>query len=120
NLMMICGVLLFRERLSLPRLRKVIAERFVVFKRFRQRALDMPGVAFWETDRTSAIERHVVRGGLPQPAGRAQLQDLVSRLAMTPLDPAHPMWQFHLVDRYDGGSALIARIHHSYADGIAL
>ena len=30
------------------------------------------------------------------------------------------MWQFHLVDNYEGGSALIARIHHSYADGIAL
>ena len=30
------------------------------------------------------------------------------------------MWQFHLVENYDGGSALIARIHHCYADGIAL
>ena len=30
------------------------------------------------------------------------------------------MWQFHLVDNYEGGSALVARIHHSYADGIAL
>src|SRR4030095_887023 len=30
------------------------------------------------------------------------------------------MWQFHLVDHYEGGSALIARIHHCYADGIAL
>ena len=30
------------------------------------------------------------------------------------------MWQFHLVDNYDGGSALIVRIHHCYADGIAL
>ena len=38
----------------------------------------------------------------------------------TPLDPARPLWQFHLVDNYDGGSALIARIHHCYADGIAL
>ena len=66
------------------------------------------------------MERHVVHASLPQPAGRRQLQELVSRLATMPLDPAHPMWQFHLVDRYDGGSALIARIHHSYADGIAL
>ena len=31
-----------------------------------------------------------------------------------------PLWQFHLVDNYAGGSALIARIHHCYADGIAL
>jgi WS/DGAT/MGAT family acyltransferase len=38
----------------------------------------------------------------------------------TPLDPARPLWQFHLVDKYLGGSALVMRIHHCYADGIAL
>ena len=57
---------------------------------------------------------------LPGRAGKKELQALVSRLASTPLDPARPLWQFHLVDNYDGGSALIARIHHCYADGIAL
>jgi WS/DGAT/MGAT family acyltransferase len=30
------------------------------------------------------------------------------------------LWQFHLVEDYEGGSALIARIHHCIADGIAL
>jgi len=30
------------------------------------------------------------------------------------------MWQFHLVDNYAEGSAIVARIHHCYADGIAL
>lgn len=30
------------------------------------------------------------------------------------------MWQFHLVEDYQDGSAVILRIHHSYADGIAL
>jgi WS/DGAT/MGAT family acyltransferase len=120
NLMMICGVLLFRERLSLPRLRRVIAERFLVFRRFKQRAVEMPGMAFWQTHPHFDIERHVVHTALPGRAGRKELQEFVSRLATTPLDHARPMWQFHLVDNYDGGSALVARIHHSYADGIAL
>ncbi len=57
---------------------------------------------------------------LPGRAGKRELQALVSRLARTPLDPARPLWQFHLVENYRGGSALIARIHHCYADGIAL
>jgi WS/DGAT/MGAT family acyltransferase len=30
------------------------------------------------------------------------------------------MWQFHLVEAYEGGSAVVVRIHHCYADGIAL
>jgi len=48
------------------------------------------------------------------------LQARVAELAMRPLDRAHPLWQFHLVEDHDGGSALIARIHHCIADGIAL
>jgi hypothetical protein len=39
---------------------------------------------------------------------------------MTPLDPARPLWQFQLVEDYEGGSAMIARVHHCIGDGIAL
>ena len=121
NLMMICGVLLFRERLSLARLRKVIAERFL-----RVQALPSasdarrPASRSGKPTRTSTSTRHVVRIALPGRAGRRSCRTSCQRLATTPLDPAHPMWQFHLVDHYEGGSALIARIHHCYADGIAL
>jgi len=38
----------------------------------------------------------------------------------TPLPPARPLWQFNLIERFGGGSALVVRIHHCYADGIAL
>jgi len=57
---------------------------------------------------------------LPGRAATKELQKVVSRLASQPLDPAKPWWQFHLVDNFTAGSALIARIHHCYADGIAL
>jgi diacylglycerol O-acyltransferase len=30
------------------------------------------------------------------------------------------LWQFHLVEHYKGGSAMMVRIHHCIADGIAL
>src|SRR5438309_5847516 len=120
NLMMICGVLLFRERLALARLRAVLAERFLVFRRFRQRAVESSAAAFWETDPGFDLDHHVVRVALAGRAGTRELEALVSRLISTPLDPGRPMWQFHLVDNFAGGSAVIARIHHCYADGIAL
>ena len=66
------------------------------------------------------LDYHVVRVSLPGRAGKRELEALVSRLAATELDPAHPRWQYHLVDNYDVGSALVIRIHHCYADGIAL
>jgi WS/DGAT/MGAT family acyltransferase len=120
NLMMICGVLTFDRRLSLERLRAVIDERFLVFRRFRQVAQQTTTGAQWRDDRAFEVATHVVEMKLPQPAGDAELQDLVSTLMATPLPRERPMWQFHLVTNHRGGSALIARIHHCYADGIAL
>jgi len=120
NLMMICGVLIFPGRVSFARMKATIDERFLRYARFRQRPLQTPGAAFWETDAAFDLDRHVTHLALPGRGGTRELQTLVSRLASTPLDPAHPLWQFHLVDNFEGGSALIARIHHCYADGIAL
>jgi len=120
NLMMITGVIMFRERLDLARLKRVIDERFLVFRRFRQRPVEIAGLSFWDADSAFDLDKHVLHTALPAPAGKRELQALVSRLATTPFDPARPRWQFHLVDNYQGGSALILRTHHCYADGIAL
>ena len=120
NLMMICGVLQFHERIRFERLKRVVRERWLTFRRFRQRPVQLPGISYWETDPHFDIDQHVAHVALPGKAGKRELEVLVSRLAATPLNPARPLWQYHLVDNYDGGSALIARIHHCYADGIAL
>jgi diacylglycerol O-acyltransferase / wax synthase len=120
NLMMIVGVLMLDRRLTLARLRHAIGERFLVFHRFRQRAVRTAATAHWRDDRDFDLARHVVAVPLPAPGGDAELQALVSTLMATPLSAERPMWQFHLVTNYRGGSALIARIHHCYADGIAL
>ena len=120
NLMMICAVLSFAERVSPRALRRAIEERFLRFRRFRQRPVQTPAGAFWEAPDDFDLEHHLVHVALPGAAGKKELQALVSRLARTPLNPAWPLWQFHLVDHYDGGSAIVIRIHHCYADGIAL
>ena len=120
NLMMITGVLMFEDRLDLKAFRKVIAERFLAFKRFRQKAVDTGSAAFWETDADFDLDWHIRLTALPGEAKKPELERLVSQLASTPLDHSKPLWQFHLVDNYQGGSALVMRIHHCYADGIAL
>jgi WS/DGAT/MGAT family acyltransferase len=120
NLMMICAVLSFGEPIGVDALKSVVAERFVRFRRFLQRPVDAPTGAFWETTRDFDLDHHVVHVALPGAAGKRELQALVSRLAATPLNPAWPLWQFHVVENYGAGSAVIIRIHHCYADGIAL
>ena len=120
NLMMICGVLIFGERLTLARLKATLSDRFLSFKRFRQRPVQTAMGAYWTDDREFNIAAHVRRVKLRGAAGKSELETLVSDLMATPLDPSKPMWQFHLVDGYEGGSAVVVRIHHCYADGIAL
>ncbi len=120
NLMMICGVLIFGEHLTLARLKATLSDRFLRFKRFRQRAVQAPTGAYWADDRKFDIGAHVRRVKLRGAAGKTELETLVSDLMATPLDPSKPMWQFHLVEGYEGGSAVVVRIHHCYADGIAL
>lgn len=120
NLMMIVGVLMFDRKLDLKAVKRTLAQRFLAFRRFRQRAVQDATGAWWEEDASFDIDTHVRRVALPGRADKAELEALVSDLASTPLDFTKPLWQYHLVENYDQGSALIMRIHHCYADGIAL
>jgi diacylglycerol O-acyltransferase len=120
NLMVICGVLAMHERIPIMRLRSTVAARFLRYPRFRQHPVQSAGGHHWQSDEHFDLAHHVTRIELPRGAGEAELEGLVSKLVSTPLDPRHPLWQFHLVGNYKGGSAVILRIHHCYADGIAL
>ena len=120
NLMMITGLMVFGQRMSRTKLKKAIAERFLAFPRFRSKAVDDGSAAFWETDPKFDLNWHVRVAKLPARSGKAELEAFVSELASTPLDHARPLWQFQLIEKYQGGSAVVARIHHCYADGLAL
>lgn len=120
NLMMICGVLILSEPLEYQRLKKTLAERFCSFRRFRQRPVQQAGIPFWEDDPDFDLDCHLHRVALPGQADTAELQRYASDLMGTPLDPMKPLWEYNLVENFQGGSALVVRIHHCYADGIAL
>jgi len=120
NLMMIVGVMMFDEAIPLEALRRVVGERLCAQRRFRQRAvLEFTG-AYWEDDEDFDPDFHVKAAALPRPAGQGELESLVADLVATPPDATRPLWQFLLVENYLGGSAVVARIHHCIADGIAL
>ncbi len=120
NLMMITGVLMFDTPMPIQRLRKVIQQRFLSYPRFAQKAVDSPTGAVWQDDADFDLDWHIRLSALPGRAGKGELERFVSNLASTPLDQSKPLWQFHLVESYRGGSAVVCRIHHCYADGIAL
>ncbi|WP_332814263.1 wax ester/triacylglycerol synthase family O-acyltransferase [Ramlibacter sp.] len=123
NLMMIIGVWTLRPRIDYEALCRRVEERLLKYPRFRQHVVEDATGASWVDTPGLDVRQLVVREKLPRGrAGgeQAALQARVGQLAMQPLDRQLPLWRFHLVEDFDGGSALAVRIHHCIADGIAL
>jgi WS/DGAT/MGAT family acyltransferase len=120
NLMMITGVLMFAGHLDPQGIKELLGERFLAYRRFRQKAVNTSSGAYWETDADFDLDWHVRIAALPGDADKIELENFVGELASSPLDHSKPLWQFHLIENYRGGSVLVARIHHCYADGLAL
>ena len=128
NLMMINGVWTVSPGITLAALRERVQERLLQYPRFRQRVVEDAAGATWVDDQRFDIAAHVQSARLPRRKGESQqaaLQRFVGDLATQPLDPKRPLWHFYLVEDFTGddglpGSALVVRLHHCIADGIAL
>jgi len=124
NLMVINSVELFDRPLDWKRFKQVVQTRLVdPYPRFRQRVVEshlpLRG-ARWEDDPDFALEHHTHHLALPAPGDRAALQELVGDLMSMPLDRNRPLWHTYLLDGFGTGAAVINRMHHCIADGIAL
>ncbi len=129
NLMLIVGVWVLKPGIKHDTLCQRIEDRLLKYRRFTQRVVEDPAGATWVNDDDFSMAHHIQletlasakKGGDQSAALKAR----VSHLAMERLDSSRPLWQFHLIENYVGpdgekASALIARIHHCIADGIAL
>jgi len=123
NTMMITGVMMFDRPLDVPRLKENLNACILRYERFRQRVCESPlkmTLPHWEDDPHFDINAHVHRVALPGPGDMTALQELVSDLMSTPLDYSRPLWQYHVVENFGEGGALICRLHHCIGDGVAL
>lgn len=132
NLMMIVGVWQLVPGIQHAAVCERIENTLLKYDRFKQRVMEDAAGATWVTDRKFDLAQHVLLETLPKASKAARginqqdaLQDRVAELATQRLDPNRPLWQMHVIEDYTGpdgakGSALIVRIHHCIADGIAL
>lgn len=120
NLMVITVVCMFDEPFDFGELRKLVEQRLLPFHRFHHRIANVTQQPVWEHDPHFSLNAHVRRVGLAGKGDDAALRELVGDLMSTPLDPAKPLWQITLAERYGKGCALIIRVHHCIGDGVAL
>ena len=91
NPMMISAVLVFEYPIPLKRLKRTLEERFLKFRRFRQRIVDKGDKVYWEDDPLFDLDNHLHTIALPGNAGKSELQALASDFNSTALDFRRPV-----------------------------
>lgn len=124
---MVINAIITTDRLDLQTLRDTFRVRVLEaeegrrYARFRHRVVWHGSSPHWEEDPDFDISRHIYAAADPEIRTTEQLQRFAGAEASRPLPDDRPRWQFHFVEQFEEeSSALVVRIHHSIADGIAL
>jgi diacylglycerol O-acyltransferase len=103
--------------------RRTLQRRLHLLDPLRYKLVDIP----WRLHRPMWLENcevdldyHLRRVEVPAPGGRRELDQVIGDVASTPLDRSRPLWEFHFAEGIAGHRvALIGKMHHALADGIA-
>ena len=103
--------------------RRTFCERLHLLDPLRYQLVDIP----WRLHHPMWLENcdvdpnyHLRRVQVPAPGGRRELDQIVGQIASSPLDRGRPLWEFHFAEGMaDQKFALIGKIHHALADGVA-
>ncbi len=88
-------------------------------QRLRTRVFDL-GAPTWVDDPGFDLARHVRRIALPRPGGDRELFRLAADVISRRLDRDRPMWEIWIIEGLsDNRWAMLIKIHHCMADGIA-
>ena len=103
--------------------RQTIARRLHLLEPLRYRLIDIPWRLhhpMWMQDCPVDLDYHLRRVRVPAPGGRRELDEVIGQIASTPLDRSRPLWEFYFAEGLaDDRFALIGKVHHTLADGVA-
>lgn len=103
--------------------RRVAAPRLLALRPLRRQLVEIPGRLhhpMWIDNPTIDFDYHLRYAELPAPGGRRELDELIGRIASTPLDRSKPLWEMYVVEGLVGDRiAIVHKVHHVLADGVA-
>ncbi|GAC1407880.1 MAG: wax ester/triacylglycerol synthase family O-acyltransferase [Mycobacterium sp.] len=103
--------------------RRALARRLHLLEPLRYQLVDIPGRlhrAMWLENCDVDLDYHVRRMQINPPGRHRELDAAIAEVAGTPLDRSRPLWEFHFVEGMaDDRFAIIGKIHHALADGVA-
>jgi diacylglycerol O-acyltransferase len=118
----IASLSVFEGTIPLQSCRSFIASKLPLIPRYYQRIAVPPfhlGLPMWEHDPEFDIRNHVRHITLKRGTD-AELKAVTGAILSKLMDRSRPLWDFTLIDGLKGNrSAIVTRIHHCLADGIA-
>ena len=112
-----------RRDFDIEAFRRVIEDRLYKLDPFRYQLVDIPWKfhhPMWREHCDVDLTYHIRPWTLPAPGGRRELDEAIGQIASTPLDRSRPLWEMYFVDGLaDNRIAVVGKIHHALADGIA-
>jgi diacylglycerol O-acyltransferase len=112
-----------RGEYDFERFRRTVRRRMHTLEPLRYQLVDVPlklHHPMWLENVQVDLDYHLRRARVASPGGRRELDELIGRIASTPLDRRHPLWEFHFVEGMaDNRFAVVCKVHHALADGVA-
>jgi WS/DGAT/MGAT family acyltransferase len=103
--------------------RRTLLRRLHLLDPLRYKLVDIPWRLhhpMWLENCDVDLDYHLRRVQVPAPGGRRELDEVIGNVASTPLDRSRPLWEFHFAEGMaDRKIAIIGKIHHALADGVA-
>ncbi|TLF53174.1 WS/DGAT/MGAT family O-acyltransferase [Nocardia cyriacigeorgica] len=107
---------------SFDELKAELGRRLPLIPHMRRKVHEVPfnlDHPVWVDDPNFDVDYHIRRVGLPKPAGRAELAELIGDIASRAMDRDRPLWEMSVVEGLDDDKiAVICKYHHAAVDGI--
>jgi diacylglycerol O-acyltransferase len=111
------------RKFGVEELRKVLRGRLKKLDPFCYELVDIPFKfhhPMWRESCEVDLDYHIRPYRVDSPGGRRQLDEAVGRIASTPLDRSRPLWEMYFIEGLANGRiAVLGKIHHALADGVA-
>ncbi|MFN8035619.1 MAG: wax ester/triacylglycerol synthase family O-acyltransferase [Acidimicrobiia bacterium] len=116
------NVTVFDSHPDEARLRAKVLQAIDENPRLGQRVVNPPlrlAPPEWRDDPTLDLDYHLRRVALPGHNGLRELLDFSASFAAAPLDRSRPLWEFALVEGFEGDRcAFVQKMHHTITDGV--
>ncbi|MGH3678280.1 MAG: WS/DGAT/MGAT family O-acyltransferase [Mycobacterium sp.] len=111
------------RKFGVEELRNVLRGRLYKLDPFCYELVDIPlkfHHPMWRENCEVDLDYHIRPYRVDSPGGRRQLDEAVGRIASTPLDRSRPLWEMYFIEGLANGRiAVLGKIHHALADGVA-